>query len=105
VINATVAPAVIRAVPREYLGRVFALVGPANRLGGIFSIAAASILVSTVLRGLSEDVLGVHIGRIDSVFVVAGIIAMLSGVYFAIAASRPAPAVDQPSEQSAAVAD
>ena len=88
VVNAAVVPVVLKGVPREYLGRVFAVVVPANRFGAIFSILLASVLVSTVLRGLNTSVAGVHLGRIDSVFLVAGIIIAASGVYFGLATRR-----------------
>jgi sugar phosphate permease len=89
-LNAAIAPVMMKAVPREYLGRVFAVLLPANRLGGIVSILLASVLVSTVLRNLHATVAGVHIGRIDIVFTVAAVIVALSGVYFGLAARRPA---------------
>jgi MFS family permease len=94
-LNAAISPVMMRAVPREYLGRVFAVLLPANRLGGIFSILAASVLVSTVLRNLNTTVAGIHIGRIDIVFTVAAVIIALSGVYFGFTARRPAR-TDQP---------
>jgi MFS family permease len=88
VVNAAVVPVVLKGVPREYLGRVFAVVVPANRFGAIFSILLASVLVSTVLRGLDTRVAGVHLGRIDSVFLAAGVVMVAAGVYFGLATRR-----------------
>ena len=88
VVNAAVVPVVLQGVPREFLGRVFAVILPANRFGAIFSILLASVLVSTVLRGLNTSVAGIHLGRIDAVFLVAGAIIAGSGVYFGLATRR-----------------
>jgi MFS family permease len=90
-LNAALVPVIINAVPREYRGRVFAVVQPANRLGSIVSIGLAGVLVSTVLRRVDANVLGVHIGRLDSVFMVGAVITILAGVYFGLAARRPVP--------------
>jgi hypothetical protein len=100
-LNAAIAPVMIKAVPPEYLGRVFAVVVPANRLGGIVSILLASALVSTVLRNLDATVAAVHISRIDIVFTVAAVIVAPSGVYFGLAARRPAR-TDEPAAPTAA---
>ena len=66
-------------------------VQPANRLGSIVSIGLSSVLVSTILRHVNADILGVHIGRLDAVFMVGALITILSGVYFGVAARRPVP--------------
>jgi MFS family permease len=92
-LNSALVPVILHAVPRELQGRVFAVIGPANRLGGIVSIAIASALVSTVLRGLDVTVAGVHLGRIDSVFGVAGLIVIGAGVYFGLAARERRPSL------------
>jgi MFS family permease len=87
-LNSALSPVLIATVPRELLGRVMAVIGPANRLGGIVSITVSSVLVSTVLRGLDADVAGVHFGRIDTMFLFGGLIVIVGGVYFTLA-SRP----------------
>ena len=43
-----------------------------------------------MLLNLHATVAGVHIGRIDSIFIAAAVIVALSGVYFGLAARRPA---------------
>jgi hypothetical protein len=82
--NAAIAPLMIKSVPRDYLGRIFAIVNPANRIGSILSILLASALVSTVLRNLHPTIAGVHIGRIDIVFTVAAVIIALYRVFFGL---------------------
>ncbi len=85
-LNTAISPVMMRVVPREFLGRVFAVVMPANRLGAIVSIGISSVLVSTVMKNLDTDLLGLRFGRIDTVFGVAGLIVLASGVYFWFAA-------------------
>jgi MFS family permease len=85
-LNTALVPVLMRVVPRELLGRVFAVVMPANRLGAIVSIAISSVLVSTVLKDLDTTLLGLHFGRIDTVFAFAALIVTASGVYFWFAA-------------------
>jgi MFS family permease len=87
-LNAAVFPLLIARVPRELLGRVTAVLIPANRLGGIVSMMAAGLLASTVLRGLDTSVAGIHLGRIDAIFLAGGLIIIVSGVYFALAARQ-----------------
>ncbi|WP_051366713.1 MFS transporter [Hamadaea tsunoensis] len=97
-LNAAIVPVVLAAVPREFLGRVMAVITPANRLGFIVSVGVSSLLVSTVLRGLDWHVLGLRFGRIDVTFFVGGLVSMVSAAYFASAARGlgTAPAVADP---------
>jgi len=46
------------------------------------------VLVSTVLSGLDARVAGVHVGRIDAVYLVGGLIVIAGGVYFGVVAGR-----------------
>jgi MFS family permease len=85
-LNSAIVPVLMQVVPRELLGRVAAVITPANRLGAIVSIALSGVIVSTVLKDLDTRVLGLHFGRIDTVFAVAGLIVMASGAYFWFAA-------------------
>jgi MFS family permease len=87
-LDTAIFPAIIKSVPRDFLGRVAAVINPANRLGMIVSIVISSVLASTVLLGLNITVAGVHLGRIDSIFLVAGVLMALSGVYFGLAARK-----------------
>jgi hypothetical protein len=58
---------------------------PANQLGAIVSMAVAGTLASSLLRGLDVSVAGLHLGRIDSIFLVSGLLIVASGAYFAVA--------------------
>lgn len=70
----------IRTVPREVLGRVFATFIPAIQSMGIAGVAVAGWLSSSVLRNLDARVLGVHFGTYDTIFLAGGVIVMLAGV-------------------------
>lgn len=103
-LNAAIFPVFVNHVPRELLGRVGAVLTPANRIGSIVSMVLAAVLVSTVLYGLDGTVAGVHFGRIDVVFGVGGLITMTSGLYFWYAtrspdATAPAPPVSLPAQR------
>jgi MFS family permease len=79
--NAVVFPLILRTVPREFLGRTMSVFNPVNRLASIVSIAAASVLTSTALQGFSGEVLGIHVGPIDTVFTVSGALIAAAGLY------------------------
>jgi MFS family permease len=106
-VNTIVAPMILKVTPRELIGRVVSVLNPVLQLAGILSIAIASYLASTVLRGLDATVAGVHFGRIDTIFAAGGVMIMVSAVY-AYAALRgtdappePAPEPPEPSPEPA----
>ena len=84
-INTAVGPLVMRTVPREVLGRVIAAFDPAIQVLGIAGVAVAGWLSSTLLRGLDTNVLGVHFGTYDTIFLVGSAIVVVSGAYGAFA--------------------
>jgi MFS family permease len=79
--NTTVSPVLLRAVPREVLGRVFATFIPSIRSLGIVGVAVAGWLSSSVLHGLDASVLGVHFGTYDTIFLAAAAVVVIAGVY------------------------
>jgi len=83
--NTGVAPVLMRTVPRDVLGRVFATFIPAVQSMGIVGVAVAGWLSSSVLRGLDVRVLGAHFGTYDTIFLAGSVIVMLAGVYGAFA--------------------
>jgi MFS family permease len=58
VLNTSVAPYLMSAVPDGYLGRALALWGPANQAAGAVSVLASGWLASSALRGFSAAGLG-----------------------------------------------
>ena len=51
-LNTAVAPLLLDAAPREYMGRVMAVFTPVNQLASMFSVVVSGWLTSTVLRRL-----------------------------------------------------
>lgn len=82
--NTAVSPVLIRTVPRELLGRVFATFIPAIQSMGIVGVAVAGWLSSSVLLGLDVRVLGIHFGTYDTIFLAGSVIVVLAGVYGAV---------------------
>jgi hypothetical protein len=110
--NTVVAPIVLRTVPRELLGRVFALLQPAVQVMSVVAIGVAGWLSSTALRGLDETVAGVHFGTFDTILGAAGTLVAVGGLYamFALrgsdqAAKAAASAAPVPALSTAAAVD
>jgi MFS family permease len=84
-INVAMTPIILREVPREMLGRAVSVFGPLQQLANMISVFAAGWLVSTVLLHLDMTVGGIRFGRIDSVFLVCGLLITAGGLYTWIA--------------------
>lgn len=96
-INTVVGPLVLRAAPREYVGRVMSVLMPAIQLGSILSMAVAGWLASTVLLDFHASLAGVRLGRVDSIFEVGAVLIVLGALYAAAAlreVDRPDPAAE-----------
>jgi MFS family permease len=102
-VNTIVGPMILKVTPRELIGRVISVLNPALQLAGILSIAIASYLASTLLRGLDATVAGVHFGRIDTIFAAGGVMIIVSAVY-AYAALRGTDAPPEPAPEPAEAA-
>lgn len=84
-LNTVVAPIIMRSVPQEALGRVYALIQPAVQVMSVVAVAIAGWLSSSVLNGLHADVLGIHLGTYDTIFGLAGLLIALCGLYAMVA--------------------
>lgn len=89
-VETVMSPLVLGAVRREYLGRVLSVFTPALRLSSVISLGAAGWLVSLMPVGYRFQVLGISFGRIDTVFVMAAVMFLLSSLYAFTALQRPA---------------
>jgi MFS family permease len=74
-------PLVLKATPRELVGRVAAILNPSPTLASLVSITLAGYLASTVLRGWHANILGVTFGPIDTILTGAGVLLVLAGLY------------------------
>ncbi len=81
VFNATAAPLIIQSTSRNFIGRVMAVFNPLFSLVGMFSVAIAGYLDSTVLHNFHTRLLGISLGPIDTIFTGTGILAILGGLY------------------------
>ncbi|MEV6971209.1 MFS transporter [Hamadaea sp. NPDC051192] len=89
--NASLSPQLIAVTPREFLGRTVAVITPISMAATALSVIAGGWLASTVLNGFHGTVLGLHIGRIDTIFMVASALVITAGIYgfFALPPSPP----------------
>jgi len=80
-LNTSVSPLAMRLVPREYLGRVFALIEPGMRLAQLISAPLAGFLISHYLYHLDASFLGLHFGPYDTLLGVSALLVLVSGLY------------------------
>jgi MFS family permease len=80
-LNIAVGPLILHVTPREYIGRVMAVITPANSLASVASISLAGALASTALRGFHATFLGLTFGPIDTIFTGTGLLILIGGVY------------------------
>jgi MFS family permease len=81
VINTAMTPLLLGAVPKEYLGRMMAVMTPALRLGSMLSVVVASWLASSALRNFDGTVAGVRFGAIDLIFAGSGVMMIVAAGY------------------------
>ena len=79
-LNTAVAPLLLDAAPREYLGRVMAVFTPVNQLASMLSVVVAGWLTSTVLRSFRASFAGVTLNSVSLIFIVAGALIFVSGI-------------------------
>jgi MFS family permease len=92
VLNTAAMPLLVRLVPREYRGRILSVFNLANRLPELLAMLLSTVLVSTVLRDLDVTAAGIHLGRIDVVFLTGGLLVLAAGgqaVFALRGADRP----------------
>jgi MFS family permease len=88
-LNTALTPLLLGATPPQLVGRVAAVFNPLNQLASMLSAGLAGWLVSSALRDLDADVAGLHFGRFDAAFTLAGVLIALAGGYAALALPRP----------------
>ena len=79
-LNTAVAPLLLDAAPREYLGRVMAVFMPVNQLASMLSVIVSGSLTSTVLRSFRASFAGITLNSVSLIFIVAGGLIFASGV-------------------------
>jgi len=79
-LNTAVAPLLLDAAPREYLGRVMAVFTPINQLASMTAVVISGWLSSTVLRNFRASFAGVTLNSVSLIFIVAGGLIFVSGI-------------------------
>jgi MFS family permease len=80
-LSISLSPIILHVTPRDVLGRVTAIFGPAISLVSMVSAGIAGLLDSTLLRGLDLSFAGTHFGSVDSIFCVSGLLIAAGGLY------------------------
>ncbi|MDH6112371.1 MFS family permease [Kitasatospora sp. MAP12-15] len=100
VFNAAVAPLLIAAVPPQYLGRVFSVIGPVQQVASVAGMSMAGWFASSVPRGFHADLGGLRVGRIDMIISCSGLLTV-AGALYALYALRERAAVRPVGAQAA----
>ena len=79
-VNVTIGPLMLRATPRDLLGRVNAVIGPAMSAGILIGTALAGYLASVTLRGLHVAFAGTIFGPVDTIYTFAGLLFVVGAV-------------------------
>ncbi|HZO70566.1 MAG TPA: MFS transporter [Ktedonobacteraceae bacterium] len=80
-VNVAVNPLLLQTTPQALLGRVAAVAKTGLNLSSLLAVAIVSFLASTVMHDFHASILGVAFGPIDTIFMVAGLLATLGGLY------------------------
>ncbi len=77
-VNVAVGPLMLRATPRDLLGRVNSVISPAMSVGILLGAVLAGYLASTTLRGLHLAIAGTIFGPVDTIYTIAGLMFVAS---------------------------
>lgn len=81
VLNTAMTPLLFAATPREYVGRVMAVLNPVSQLSVMFASMLAGWLAGSEMSHFAGSVLGMHYGPIDTILSVAGLLFVIAGLY------------------------
>lgn len=103
-VNVVAGPLILHATPREFVGRVIAVINPLQALASILSISLAGTLASTLLSGFHATLAGIDFGPIDTIFTATGVLIVLGGLYAMVGLRGVTLGKAGASEEAAAVA-
>ncbi len=89
-LNTALAPLLMGAAPKEYMGRVIAVFQPVAQLASMLATLLAGWLASSALRGFDGSIAGVRFNSIDLIFGAAGLIILIAGIYSRVVLPPPA---------------
>ncbi|GHO80242.1 hypothetical protein KSD_80130 [Ktedonobacter sp. SOSP1-85] len=77
----SVRPLTVLVTPRKLIGRVMAFEIPMITVASLTGGLLASTLASTLLANLDVTVSGMHFGRLDTIFLLIGIMSISAGIF------------------------
>ncbi|WP_194893961.1 MFS transporter [Catenulispora pinisilvae] len=80
-VNAAIEPLVIQVTPRAMLGRVASVITPVISMTQLGSTVLIGWLFSTVMVRFRANVGGLHMGPIDTMFTITGLLFLAAAVY------------------------
>ena len=83
-LQVTLGPLMLQVTPAELVGRIVSVMGPVTSAAEMISVLLAGFLGSTVLKDFHKRIAGIPFGPYDTVLTLAGILALLGGIYAAI---------------------
>jgi MFS family permease len=83
-LQVTLGPLMLQVTPRELVGRIVSVMGPVTSAAEMISVLLAGFLGSTVLKDFHKQIAGIAFGPYDTIITVAGILALLGGIYAAM---------------------
>ncbi|HMH90646.1 MAG TPA: MFS transporter, partial [Streptosporangiaceae bacterium] len=87
-LNTALAPMLLAAAPREFIGRVMAVFYPVTQLAMMLAAALAGWLASSGLRNFAGSLAGLRFGPVDTIFAVSGGLVVIAGLYARLALPR-----------------
>jgi MFS family permease len=80
-LNVAIMPLILGVTPRDMLGRVTSVLMPVVNVATLGSIVLAGWLAGTVMIHFKAHAFGLTFGPVDSIFLAAGILGLVSGMY------------------------
>ncbi len=87
--NAMLNPLLLEVTPGEFIGRVVAVLLPTLTIARILTMALAGYLDSNVLGNFRGEVLGRRFSSITLLFIIAGLLTIIGGLYARLNFKRP----------------
>lgn len=80
-INIAIVPIALATVPREMLGRSLGTLNPLGMVASLISVSLSGYLASSLFRNIQGSFLGIAFGPIDTIFTIAALLFLVSGLY------------------------
>lgn len=80
-LNTALFPILLHATPREFMGRVNAILNPLQSVADLLATVLAGYLAGSLLENFHATAFGITFGPIDSLFSIAGLMILSGGIY------------------------